>query len=55
MRAAYPDELSALGAIVANLRWSWHADSLDLLASVDPERWQTCGHDPGRMLGEVSA
>jgi starch phosphorylase len=54
VRAAYPDELTALGTIVANLRWSWHADSLDLLEAVDPELWQSCGHDPGRMLGEVS-
>lgn len=55
VRAAYPDELAALGAIVGNLRWSWHADSLDLLESVDPELWAASGHDPGRMLGEVSA
>jgi len=55
VRAAYPDELANLGTIVANLRWSWHAESLDLLESVDPELWQQCGKDPGRMLGEVSA
>ena len=55
VRAAYPAELAKLGDIVANLRWSWHADSLDLLESVDPELWRSCGHDPGRMLGEVSA
>jgi starch phosphorylase len=55
VRAAYPAELAKLGDIVANLRWSWHADSLDLLESVDPDRWRACGHDPGRMLGEVSA
>jgi starch phosphorylase len=55
VRAAYPDELSALGDIVANLRWSWHADSLDLFESVDPEMWRACGRDPGRMLGELSA
>jgi starch phosphorylase len=55
VRAAYPDELAGLGDIVANLRWSWHADSIDLFQSVDPDLWQTCGHDPGRMLGELSA
>ncbi|WP_375489152.1 alpha-glucan family phosphorylase [uncultured Jatrophihabitans sp.] len=55
VRAAYPQELAPLGEIVANLRWSWHAESLDLLESVDPGLWQACGHDPGRMLGEVSA
>jgi starch phosphorylase len=53
VRAAYPKELAGLGEIVANLRWSWHADSIDLFESVDPDLWMTCGHDPGRMLGEV--
>ena len=28
---------------------------MDLLESVDPDLWQACHHDPGRMLGEVSA
>jgi starch phosphorylase len=55
VRAAYPDELAGIGDIVANLRWSWHADSIDLFESVDPDLWQACGHDPGRMLGELSA
>ncbi|MEO8888995.1 MAG: alpha-glucan family phosphorylase [Jatrophihabitantaceae bacterium] len=55
VRAAFPAELADLGDIVENLRWSWHPDSLDLLESVDPELWEQSGHDPGRMLGEVSA
>ena len=55
VRAAYPAELARLGDIVANLRWSWHADSLDLLQAVDPELWRSCDRDPNRMLGEVSA
>jgi starch phosphorylase len=36
-----------------NLRWSWHPDSVDLFASVDPRLWDRCGHDPVRLLGEV--
>jgi starch phosphorylase len=44
-----------LGEIVNNLRWTWHPDSIDLLESVDPDLWRACRHDPGRMLGEVSA
>ncbi|HJQ41620.1 MAG TPA: alpha-glucan family phosphorylase [Jatrophihabitantaceae bacterium] len=55
VRAAFPDELTKLGEIVDNLRWSWHPESLDLLESVDPDLWQECNHDPARMLGEVSA
>ncbi len=44
-----------LGAIVGNLRWTWHPDSRDLLESVDPELWAACGADPGKLFGEVSA
>jgi starch phosphorylase len=55
VRATFPAELAKLATIVNNLRWSWHPDSIDLLESVDPELWQSCGGDPGRMLGEVSA
>ncbi|MDP9118574.1 MAG: alpha-glucan family phosphorylase [Actinomycetota bacterium] len=55
VRAAFPPELKNLADVVDNLRWSWHPDSMDLLEAVDPGLWQACGHDPGRMFGEVSA
>ncbi|MEO6701168.1 MAG: alpha-glucan family phosphorylase, partial [Jatrophihabitantaceae bacterium] len=54
VRAALPPQLAPLGEIVANLRWSWHPESLDLLESVDPELWVECHGDPGRLLGGVS-
>src|SRR6185437_6926529 len=54
VRAALPPQLAPLGEIVANLRWSWHPESLDLLESVDPELWNACGGDPTAMLGAVS-
>ena len=54
VRAALPAQLAPLGEIVANLRWSWHPESLDLLESVDPELWAACNGDPTRLLGEVS-
>jgi starch phosphorylase len=44
-----------LDELVLNLRWSWHAESLDLLESVDPRLWRECRADPVRLLGEVSA
>ncbi|MGN6605541.1 MAG: alpha-glucan family phosphorylase, partial [Jatrophihabitans sp.] len=55
VRAAFPRELTKLGDLVANLRWSWHPESQDLLEAVDPDLWQRCNHDPHQMLGEVSA
>ena len=54
VRAALPPELTRLGDIVANLRWSWHPESLDLLESVDPELWVESHGDPTRLLGGVS-
>ena len=53
VRAALPAPLAPLGEIVANLRWSWHPESLDLLESVDPELWSECNSDPTAMLGAV--
>ena len=54
VRTALPAELAPLADIVANLRWSWHPDSLDLLESIDPELWASCNRDPARLLGSVS-
>jgi starch phosphorylase len=55
VRAAFPEQLTKLGDIVTNLRWSWDPQSLDLFAAVDPELWESCAHHPGKLLGEVSA
>jgi glycogen phosphorylase len=54
VRATLPPELAALNDLVMNLRWSWHQETLDLFASVDPDVWQACGNDPVRLLGGVS-
>jgi glycogen phosphorylase len=54
VRATLPPELAALSDLVMNLRWSWHQDTLDLFAYVDPELWRDCGGDPVRLLGAVS-
>ena len=44
-----------LSQLVANLRWSWHAETRDLFEALDPELWRTCNGDPVQVLGEVSA
>lgn len=54
VRARLPEPLAPLSDLVMNLRWSWHPESVDLFASVDPALWQDCRHDPVRLLGEVS-
>jgi glycogen phosphorylase len=55
VRAPLPEPLTPLGELVMNLRWSWNPDCLDLFDAVDPETWETVGHDPVRLLGEVGA
>ncbi|TYP85934.1 alpha-glucan family phosphorylase [Blastococcus xanthinilyticus] len=55
VRAALPEPLLPLSQLVSNLRWSWHAETRDLFEALDPDLWQSCGGDPVRALGEVSA
>ena len=50
-----PPRLEALGDLVQNLRWSWHPETQDLFAAIDPQLWDECAHDPVRLLGGVSA
>lgn len=52
VRAALPPALQPLADLVMNLRWSWHPESLDLFAGVDPESWESCGHDPVSAAAE---
>jgi len=49
-----PEPLAPLGELVMNLRWTWDAPTQDLFAAVDAEKWEALGHDPIRLLSEVS-
>jgi starch phosphorylase len=53
VRPVLPAPLEALGELAGNLRWSWHPETQDLFADVDPSAWAASGHDPVRMLGAV--
>ncbi len=55
VRTVLPSELAPLGELVHNLRWSWHPETTDLFAEVDPEVWERVGHDPVALLGAVEA
>ncbi len=55
VRTVLPPSLAPLGQLITNLRWSWHPETQDLFAAVDPEVWEAVGHDPVRLLGEVPA
>lgn len=55
VRTVLPPELASLSELVLNLRWSWHPETLDLFAEVDPATWERVGQDPVAMLGAVEA
>ncbi|MEU4229653.1 alpha-glucan family phosphorylase [Nonomuraea sp. NPDC026600] len=53
VRTVLPTELASLGELVHNLRWSWHPETTDLFAEVDPRLWEQVGRDPVALLGAV--
>ena len=55
VRAVLPDSLASLEELAMNLRWSWHPETTDLFAQIDPALWRECGADPIRLLGSLSA
>ena len=55
VRAQLPASLQSLQTLAMNLRWSWHPPTQDLFASLDHEAWERSGHDPVRVLGEISS
>ena len=55
LRSRLPEALAPLAAIAYNLRWSWVPGGPELLESIAPHRWELSGHNPVRMLKEVSA
>ncbi len=50
-----PEPLAPLARIAYNYRWSWLPGGADLFAAIAPHRWELCGHNPVRLLQEVSA
>ncbi len=55
VRAQLPASLQPLQTLAMNLRWTWHPPTRDLFASLDPDAWERSGHDPVRVLGEISS
>lgn len=55
VRTVLPASLEPLEELAANLRWSWHPETRDVFAALDPELWNAVGDDPLRLLGEISS
>jgi glycogen phosphorylase len=53
IRPALPEPLAALRGLMLNLRWSWHPETLELFAAIDPAGWERVGHEPAALLAEV--
>ena len=48
-----PESLQPLLRIAYNLRWSWDAGAVQLFLRLDRELWESCGHNPIRLLGSI--
>jgi starch phosphorylase len=53
VRPVLPETLVGLSTLAGNLRWSWHPETQDVFASIDPALWAEVNHDPVRLLGAV--
>ena len=54
VRPRLPEPLVALDRLASNRRWSWDRPTRELFASIHPQSWDESGHDPRRVLAEVS-
>src|SRR5215213_11339302 len=55
LAARVPQPLAPLARLAFNYRWSWTPGGPDLFSSIDPVRWERCGENPVRLLGEVGS
>jgi len=51
---ALPEELKDLENIARNMFWSWNPEFLNLFKRIDNQLWKACGHNPVRLLSNVS-
>ena len=48
-----PERLKSLRTLAYNLRWAWKHDTIHLFRRIDGDLWETSGHNPVRMLGQI--
>src|ERR1700679_2671022 len=53
VRTVLSEPLAPLRELMLNLRWSWHPETVELFASIDPAAWAASGGDPITMLGSL--
>ena len=53
VRPLLPEPLQPLLRIAHNLRWSWDAGTVQLFLRLDRDLWETSGHNPVLLLGNI--
>jgi starch phosphorylase len=53
IRPVLPEPLASVRGLMLNLRWSWHAETLELFEAIDPAAWERAGREPSALLAEV--
>jgi starch phosphorylase len=48
-----PEPLRTLAELAMNYRWSWLPGGAELFETLDPHRWELCGHNPVHLLEEA--
>ena len=51
---ALPDSLKDLELIAANMFWSCNLEFVSLFKRIDSNLWSACGHNPVKLLGNIS-
>ncbi|HUZ27021.1 MAG TPA: alpha-glucan family phosphorylase [Streptosporangiaceae bacterium] len=49
-----PEQLAPLRGLMLNLRWSWHAETREVFAAIDPAAWEHADREPVALLAQVS-
>ena len=54
LSAKVPPRIARLEELAYNLWWSWHREARDLFKMLDYPLWRSTGHNPVKMLQEVT-
>ncbi len=54
LRALLPEPLQPLATLATNLWWCWQPEAEAVFRAVDPERWESSGHNPVKVLRDTS-
>ncbi len=49
-----PQNIKDLKTISENIFWAWNSEYVELFRQIDPDLWESCEHNPVKLLGAVS-